>query len=245
MLSLTLQSLPSVLGIYGTKPIGSVAAGDFFPANMSLLHPDTAASFLHLQKDLGQRLRVSDMFRTAESSLQAMQEKRGVQAPGYSGHNFGFCVDAAIDAMLKSLKMTKAQLDTLMQSYGWYCHRKDHERGSEDWHYSHFGSVSDAAPYLALSAKSTNTSAALEGKILKFYGASFRLTPVEVQTGLQKLKMYGGSLDGDFGPRSKQSLEAFQRAWLLPVTGTLDERTLRTLATVSAEQNITNEGQVS
>jgi hypothetical protein len=167
-----------------------------------------------------------------------MQKKSGVQPPGFSGHNFGFSIDVATDACLASFKMTKQAFDEMMMSYGWYCHRKDHQRGSEDWHYNHFGLGAAAAPWLAACANSVVTSAGVEAKMLSIYGASFKLDTLTLQTLLQKVKMYGGDLDGDFGPRSQQAVLAFERAWMLPMDGQPDAKMMRTLATVASEQQI-------
>ena len=93
-MKLKLTPLPAtVLGIYGPSK-------DTLPERMRYLHPEAAASYLKL--DAGpHRLRVSDMWRSAEASMRARNEKRGVQAPGRSGHNYGFCIDLDVDWMLK------------------------------------------------------------------------------------------------------------------------------------------------
>lgn len=226
-LALSLVRVPNVLGIYGTNK-------DQFPARMSLLHPEAAAAFAAIEKLLGMRLRVSDMFRTAEQSMQAMQEKTGVQPPGFSLHNYGIAIDIDTDSMLMATKLTKPALDLLMKDAGWYCHRKDGKRGSEDWHYNFLGVGSAATPFLAASAKSTNTSAAGDAKILSLYADGLKLEPKEVQECLAHLKIYGGEADGIIGPRSTQAIMAFQRAWKLSPTGLVDVRTERTLAYVSA-----------
>jgi len=237
MLTMLLKRVPGVLGIYGTGK-GGVPAGDYFPPSAALLHPDAVPAFLAVEAGTGKKLRCSDMFRSPEASLQAMMTKSGVQPPGYSGHNFGFSIDVATDACLKSFGMTKQAFDEMMASYGWYCHRKDHQRGSEDWHFNHFGTGDAAAPWLAACAKSVVTSAGVEAKMVATYGASFQLSNVELQTLLQKLKMYGGDLDGDIGPRSQQAILAFERAWQLPMDGVADAKMMRTLATVASEQSV-------
>lgn len=238
-LSLSLVRVPDVLGIYG-------ASKDQFPARMSLLNPDAAIAFVYLQKKAGQRIRCSDMFRTAEQSLQAMQEKSGVMPPGYSLHNFGVAIDIDVDAMLAALKLpNKPALDTFMREGGWYCHRKDGKRGSEDWHYNFLGVGAAAEPFLAASAKSTNTSAAGDAKILSLYKDGLTLEPAEVQECLAHLKLYSGEIDGQIGPRTKQSLMAFQRAWRLQPSGQVDDRTERTLAYVSATLNVADAALVA
>lgn len=237
MLTLLLKRVPNVLGIYGTGK-GGIPAGDYFPPSAALLHPDAASSYTSLEAATGKRLRVSDMYRTPEASLMAMQQKTGVMPPGFSGHGFGFSIDVAVDACLKAFGKSKQQFDEMMESFGWYCHRKDHGRGSEDWHYNFFGMGDVAAPYLAACARSVVTSPGVEAKMLAVYGASFLLDTVALQTLLQKLKMYGGALDGEFGPKTQQAVLAFERAWKLPEDGSPDARMMRTLATVAAEQQI-------
>jgi peptidoglycan hydrolase-like protein with peptidoglycan-binding domain len=238
MLTMILKRVPGVLGIYGTKPIGGVPAGDYFPMSAALLHPDAASAYAAVETGTGKKLRVSDMFRSPEASLAAMQQKSGVQPPGYSAHNFGLAIDVATDACLKTFGMTKQQFDEMMASYGWYCHRKDHQRGSEDWHYNHFGVGAEAAPWLAACAQSVVTSAGVEAKMVSYYGKSFMPDTSELQVMLKKVKMYGGDIDGDFGPRSQQAVLAFERAWKLPMDGQPDARMMRTLATVASEQSI-------
>jgi hypothetical protein len=225
-LTLKLTTLPSVLGIYGAQK-------DMLPMRMARLHPDAAAAFHAAETALGQRIRVSDMFRTAEQSLQAMQEKSGVQPPGFSLHNYGIAIDVAVDAMLPAFRGDKITLDAFMRGFGWYCHRKDNKRGSEDWHYNYLGSEGPAliAQY---SPKSSNTSAAADARIQALYGPELKLDEKEVQECLAFLKLYSGEIDGKIGPRSQQSIMAFQRAWKLPATGEVDPKTERTLAYVAS-----------
>lgn len=229
LLTLNLRRLTNVLGIYGANK-------DQFPARMSLLQHDAAAGFEAVQSLIGQRLRVSDMFRSPEGSLQAMGEKKGVNPPGYSAHNFGLAIDIDTDAMLTALKATKPVLDTTMQSKGWYCHRRDGKRGMEDWHYNYLGE--NAVRYLAC-ASSTSTSAAIEMRLVDQFRDDLKLTPVEVQEALAKLRLYAGAIDGQIGPRSKAAIAVFQRAWKLIETAVVDAKTERTLALVSCTFNIT------
>lgn len=231
LLTLQLARVPNVLGIYG-------ASGDVFPARAALLHPEAAAGFRALEARLGQRVRVSDVFRTAEESLKARASKAGVQPPGFSLHNYGIAIDIATDAMIKATGMPKPVLDTVFRAAGWYCHRKDGARGVEDWHFNFLGVGAAAEPFLAASAKSTVTSAAGDAKILALYGDGLKLTPHETQEALASLRMYGGEVDGILGPRSREAIKVFQRAWALEETGTVDARTERTLAYVTAKLEI-------
>ena len=226
LLQLKISRVLNVVGIYG-KTL------DQFPARMAFLHPDAAPAYVAAAKSL--RLKVSDMFRTAEESLRARAEKSGVQPPGYSAHNYGLAIDIATDAVLAATKLTKPNLDKEMEAFGWYCHRKDGKRGMEDWHYNYFGNRDEALPWVEACAKSTNRSSGIEAKIKATFGDQLLLTPEEAQIALSKMRYYSGEIDGVFGRGSKESLMAFQRAWKLPVTGQLDARTERTLAYVSAE----------
>jgi peptidoglycan hydrolase-like protein with peptidoglycan-binding domain len=229
MLTLKLTPLPpTILGIYGPQ-------ADQLPTRMRFLHPDAAASFMRIERG-PRRLRVSDMWRSAESSAQARNQKRGVQPPGRSGHNFGFAMDLDVDWMLSQYQLSKPQLDSFMNENGWYCHRKDHLRDSESWHFNFFGGESDR--YLTISGPFGSTSAGLEAKIQDVYGKSFLLGSRELQTALRTLRLYGGDIDGEIGPLSVEAIKAFQRTWELPVTGTAGPDTQRLLAFVTCERQI-------
>lgn len=228
-LKVNLVQLDNVLGIYGSTK-------DVMPARMARLHPEAAAAFQAAEAALGQRIRVSDMFRTAEQSLQAMQEKKGVQPPGWSLHNYGIAIDVAVDAMLPAFKGSKAELDLFMKGFGWWCHRRDSKRGFEEWHYNYLGPTGQQLIEAADKPKPrTSTSAAADARIQALYGEGLALTLTEVQECLAHLKLYGGEIDGKIGPRSKEALMVFQRAWRLEATGTMNEKTERTLAYVSAD----------
>lgn len=219
----------SVLGIYGRS-------GDAFPVAASLLHPEAAKSFEALERGFT-RIRCSDVFRTPEQSLAARASKAGVQPPGFSAHNFGLAIDIDVDRMMREQRLTKPQLDSIMAEHGWWCHRRDGVPGAmESWHYNFLGPETIARPFLSLCQK--NTAPAIEAKIRDTYGDQLEIEPVEAQLALSKMGLYRGSADGIFGQRSKAALQAFQRAWELSPTGELDARTQRTLALVSADQEI-------
>jgi len=195
------------------------------PTRALFLHPKAAAQ-------LPPTVRWSDLFRSPAASLQAMSEKSGVKAPGYSGHNFGFSGDVdVVDTMDRLAIATKVGLDEYMRGYGWYCYRDDHKMESECWHYNYFDEA-EAEEWVSLAS---NGATEVEAKILHTYAQDFRLTNIEAQTALKQLKMYDGKVDGDFGPRSLNAVRIFQRAWGLKELGILDQRTMRTLAVVTAE----------
>lgn len=231
LLQLRLKKVPGVVGIYGKTK-------DQFPASMSMLHPEAAAAYQQMLKEVGP-VKVSDMYRSAEQSLKACREKAGVLPPGFSAHNYGLAIDIDVDHILTATKRTKQVLDTAMLSCGWWCHRKDGKRGMEDWHYTYLGVGKDAAPFLEEADESRNLQRATEAKIVAVYGDELVLDQFEVQAALKKLGLYSGSIDGLLGPRSAESLAAFQRTWCLKETGKLDTKTERTLALVSADRLVT------
>lgn len=189
------------------------------------------ALYLHPAAILPPEGRWSDLFRSPAGSLHAMEMKQGVKPPGYSGHNLGFSGDLdVIDTMDRLSIGTKAGLDEYMEGYGWYCYRDDHKMESECWHYNYFGEESDK-----YAKASTNGAIEIEKKILDYYGADFILDNTQAQTALASLQMYDGKIDGDFGTRSLNAVRIFQRAWGLKELGILDQRTMRTLAVVTAK----------
>jgi len=227
MLTLRLSALPStIVGIYGPGK-------DTLPSRMRFLAPDAAESYMRMDRS-ALRPRASDMLRSAESSLQAGHEKRGVMPPGRSGHNFGFSVDVDVTWMRKQYQWTKKDMDTELAKAGWYCHRKDHEIDSECWHYNYFGP--DPGRYLDASSAYGSTASGLELMIQDRYGAGFVLTPSEIQTVLSQMKLYTGTIDGDLGPLSRQAIKAFQRAWRLPETGLAGQDTQRLLSFIGSQR---------
>lgn len=215
-----------VRGIYGKKK-------DELPTRMRYLAPAAAGSYI---TDLSSVVVVSDMFRSAESSLRAKRERRGAQRPAYSGHNYGYSIDIDVSATIKRLKLkSKRELDAWMTNRGWYCHRRDHKRTFEEWHYNYFGDEYTRW----VKSKDSRTSAGLERMITGRHGAWWhKMSKTSAQRCLQRLGMYDGELDGQWGPLSKEAARVFQRAWLVgkKATGNLDTMTKRTLAYVTADR---------
>jgi hypothetical protein len=139
-----------VEGIYSAKGDDTV-----MPDRMRMLEVGPCAdSFIC---DLAPRVVVSDMFRSPEASLSAMQRKSGVQPPSYSRHNYGQAIDLAVSETLKRMKVlatglgalgevrllavggsssdlgqtvrNKRGLDLWMAERGWFCFRGDHKTG--------------------------------------------------------------------------------------------------------------------
>lgn len=214
-------------GIYNTK-----AGPNTLPERFRLLHPEAAYAFVALEQDTG-GLVYSDILRSADESLEALRTKAGVQPPGFSGHNFGFSVDIAVDATLKLRGWTYAQLLERAAQFDWFCHRRDGAVGagqSESWHFNYLPD----RELLALAAR--NWAAPLEALIIARYGNDFLLDARAVQAALAKLRLYTGDVDGLTGPLTMQGLGAFRRAWLLDKAPA--DRIYRTLAFVAADREV-------
>ncbi len=211
--------------------VGIKKYGGKMPARARYLHPDAAESYRAFPLGI---MVVSDMFRTPESSLQAVAENRGALAPGYSAHNYGFAIDIDVTAVSKNLfkKVDKKALDDWMEARGWFCHRRDHLRDWEEWHYNFLGIGT------AISPKVKSTSGYVEARILEEYGEVLALTETQAQEALTELKLYHGEIDGLFGKVSKTALMMFQRSVNLEPSGRLDARTQRTLAYVTCDRSV-------
>ena len=220
MLDLKLVPVPPCHGIYDVKGLTFKS----MPARMRFMHPDAAVAFALIAPWVV----VSDMFRTPESSLQAVREGRGAQPPGFSAHNYGLAIDIDITPSRNALGVkTKAELDAAMEAVGFYCHRRDHVVAHEAWHYNFLG--------IGAKVAGTITSDEVEARIIRLYGAALAPDDTECQRMLGRLKMYRGEIDGIIGPRSREAVRVFERGWGLNVDGVLDAKTRRTLAYVSAD----------
>lgn len=226
---LVLSSIPAdTVGIYTIN-----GAPNRMPSRALFLAPEAAASF---RAKLYPFVVISDALRSADSSLNAVKRGRGAQPPGYSAHNYGLAVDLSTTATMRRGGIrTKAVLDDLMESHGWFCHRRDHLLEHESWHYNFLGVGYKVSP------KQRTTSPDVEALILQRYGADLAPSDTECQVMLKALRMYSGAIDGDIGPLSREAISIFQRAWASPklhTTGKLDDRTRRTLAFVTAEREV-------
>jgi len=224
MLTIDLTAVPVCLGIYTVQGVPHKS----MPPRMRFLHPDAAAAFTKIAPWVV----VSDMFRSPESSLQAVREGRGARSPGYSAHNYGLAIDVDIPLSMKNLGVkTKQAFDGEMAQHGFYCHRRDHVIAFEAWHFNYLGVNAAVAGAL--------TSDEVEAKIVTLYGKFLRPDEHTCQRMLAKLKLYDGEIDGLIGPRSREAIRAFERTWGLNVDGVLDAKTRRTLAYVTCERRVT------
>ena len=226
---ITLRQLPpTVRGIYTVNGV----AGRM-PERTLYLEPAAADSFV---ANLLPWVVVSDVLRSAESSLAAVRRGRGAQAPGFSAHNYGFAIDIDTKPTMKAGgHRNKAALDEAMERLGWFCHRRDHLLDSESWHYNFLG-----VGYV-VSPKSSRTSVDVEALIPRRYGADMAPSDAQCQAMLASLRMYSGAIDGDVGDLTREAVRVFQRAWAskrVTETGKLDAATRRTLAFVTASREV-------
>lgn len=226
MLRLVDVSDADVVGIYKVNGVANK-----MPARMRRLFPEARDSFLRIMRETPGVI-ISDMFRSAESSLQAVADGRGALAPSFSGHNYGLAIDIDVSSTMKRVGIKKKpDLDAFMQKFGWYCHRRDGKREFEEWHYDFdFGLTKHLKP------THKYTQQARELMIRELYADQWKLPDLRIQEQLKSLGLYGGALDGKLGPLSKQAIAAFQRTWKLKVTSTANERTCRLLWFVASSK---------
>lgn len=219
MLLLNALDPTKILGIYG-------ASKTRFPRRMSYLHPNAAEHFLSVNHDSGGNIVLSDMYRTAAASLSARYPiskwlpRRSIQPPGYSAHNFGLAIDVAVSETLKRMNMTKSEFDFFMADHGWWCHRLDHLRGSEDWHYNYLG-ISHLH-----DKRDRRTAPAVERLIQQLYANEWN--NIDVDECLDLCAM--------------PDVKMFQRDWYLKVDGIVGPKTKRLLWLVSEEKKLKNFG---
>lgn len=207
-----------------------------FPSRLAFMHPDAVAAFVRMEEACGWRIVLTDAWRASLVSLNRRYPvgkpvRRTTQPPAWSGHNHGFSIDIDVDLTLKLTGWTKRELDVFMEGFGFYCHRRDHRRGSEDWHYNAI--VLPGDDWMRHAGRVT--SPAVEAMMKAIYGRYWRMTVRQKQRSLKHLKLYPGAIDGVWGGWSKKAAVAFQRAWHLTPDGVVGARTGRLLAFRCAE----------
>lgn len=211
-MELILLPIDKVEGIYETNK-------NILPARMRFLHPYAAVSF---DTDLVDRVVVSDMFRSAKESLAAMRRKKGVQPPGWSPHNYGLAVDLAVTATLRKGGFgSKRKLDDWMESVGWFCHRRDHVRDSEEWHYNYLGEGAIVTGNYSCDE--------VEARIQELYGDAFAMDQDQVKKHI--------AARGYLPPITKISIKDFQTEWGLAADGIAGPKTKRVLGYLSLEKS--------
>ena len=128
-LILRLSKVPPCKGVYSIKGVPFKSIRE----DMLFLEPEAATAFA----EIAPYVVVSDMFRSPESSLRKVQTDPNALPPGVSIHNMGLAIDIDVDASMTGFGVkTKAALDAEMEKHGWFCHRRDHAREKECWHYN-------------------------------------------------------------------------------------------------------------
>jgi hypothetical protein len=232
MLTLDLTLLPADR-VRGTELIHGIP--NRLPTRSLFLHPLAARSFLD---EISDKIVVTDMLRSAEASLIAVAAGNGSRPPGYSGHNFGFSIDVALEPTLSTRGISKPALDRWLVERGWYCARRDAQRGLDDNHYD----------YLRAGAELDLASTAdpikdIEQLIVRLHADDLFPGDEECQVILRKLRLYGGLVDGLIGRHTAEAIAVFQRGWNLALDptvtpGALDARTRRTLAFVAHQRRL-------
>ncbi len=257
ILQLVRPSLASVEGSYTVK--GDTTA---MPDRMRMLSPRACDNFMRC---LAPFVVVSDMFRSAESSLAALKEgRKGIQPPSFSRHNYGEAIDLGVGETLRRMKgnssvklglfgldkllhvggkpeemglavRTKRQLDLWMAERGWFCFRGDHKLLLECWHFDFLGASAD----LAFPYTSKKERSIAWGQVLEVHAHAWTdVTPQEFQALLAQIGFYKGAIDGKIGPQSRAAIGALQRAWKIPDTEKIDARTTQILVYVTCERVI-------
>jgi hypothetical protein len=204
---------------------------------MPFLAPEAAVAFKTLENDTG-GLVYTDMWRDPTASLLAKRMKRITQVPGYSPHNYGIAIDIDLKTVLQEKKIRYEDLLFLLKKRGWVCYRRDGEAdkpGSE--HFNFLGD--DADRYLTKCTMDPITwGYAAETKILERFDSEFQLSAKDVQLKLAQLGLYTGIITGQLDMYTREAILAFQRAWDLNQTGSVDPSLCRVLAFVSSDRQM-------
>lgn len=226
-MKLLLKSLdPLPRGIYGPHK-------DRFPPRAAFLHPLAAESFAAWQNTTGWVVAYSDIWRSAESSLQAIETKAGVKAPGYSAHGYGLAFDLDVNQALRVLECEYQDLLSELAVFGFHCHRRDGERGNEDWHFNFLGNADQASVMLGHTSPDDHDTWGRAAELaiqFAYPEVTARMEPHEIQMALAMLGLYHGTIDGELGRQSRAAAQAFSRAWRCHEHGPEFERTLRFVA---------------
>lgn len=236
-----LQELPSPFDKRGTYG----KSGRNLPKRARKLDPGAARSLIDVERAYPGVFHYSDMFRSAEGSIKVRRKYKVKKGrfwglfPGFSGHGFGLSTDHMVSANMKRLakvlgkkRISKREYDEFWEARGWYCHRRDHVRDREEWHYNYFGI---GTVWSRMADKSRTTGWVLE-KLLKWSFGPFRLTKKQVQLELVKLDYYvGEKIDGIHGRKTRAAIRSFQLDATLRAGGVAGKKTQRVLMYMAAD----------
>jgi hypothetical protein len=229
---------PLTKALRGIYDIDRDGVKNELPHRALYAHPDLARAISKMEDD-GLHLVYSDIYRSAASSLARRREfeKAGgpqlAKRPGESPHNFGLAIDIDVTQACQDLQVTKRGLDTLLQRYDLFCHRRDSKMGAEAWHYNHLGPV---PAYHLKHASPTSTARAVEAKVSAIYGGQMKLSRDEIVSALKQ----SGFLKSGMATSADidAAVRAFQAFWDLAVDGAPGPKTQRLLAFVTASTQL-------
>jgi hypothetical protein len=211
-LTIPLQRIERCIGIYDCDGDGKKTE---MPTRALWLSPPAAQSFA---QHLADAVVVSDMFRSADSSLAALRAKRGAAAPGRSAHNYGRAIDIDVLPTMRALGLRdKAALDKWMAARGWHCWRNDHQLLRESWHY--YSAAGPAGYPVGAVYRNGSAVAWWSAEMAAMFPVVFDAR--RRQRALAAVGFYGGQLDGIPGPLTRLAESTCARAW-----GSSDDRTL-------------------
>lgn len=217
MLDLVLAQLPASL----TGPASDGYNGHV-PSRALYARPEASSSILQLERKGG--LVYTDIFRGAQGQLAAKRRNpKTTKAVSLSPHGFGLAVDLDVDATLKRRGWLYPRLLEEMAAAGWHCHRRDKDRGSEDWHFNY---LADQAPTLLklATAQHGTWDDPVEARIQQLYGAQLAPDDADVAAMLREAKA--------------ADVRSFQAAWDLEPDGVVGPKTRRVLAYVTAQLDV-------
>lgn len=223
MMNLILAQLPSTL----TGPDGDGYNGKV-PARALYAHPEAFFSLIRLERAGG--LVYTDIFRGAQGQLAAKRRNPATtKAVSLSPHGYGLAVDLDVDATLKRRGWLYQRLLDEMGKEGWYCHRRDQARGSEDWHFNFLSVQASVLLPKASIARRGTWDDPVEGRIQQLYGAQLAPGDDEIPTLLTAAHVNGGDA---------AAVKAFQTMWDLDADGIVGPNTRRVLAYTTAQLDV-------
>ena len=214
----------AVVGTKGRVPID--ASGFLIPAKAMMI-PDAADAIeefvCNFERQHGFPVSFNDMYRSIQEQIVLRKKYPGRAArAGFSGHNYGLCVDIHVNGMFASFRcmQKKYSLMKLRQDlvkFG-FTHIE-----SEAWHFQFLqgrASVSEA--------------------VQQDYSQNWRraLTVADVQGMLSTTGYYKMKVDGIYGPGTRAAVLSFQGVCGLQVDGNVGPMTTRCLLLATVGINV-------
>ena len=209
--NIPLRRVPNVIGIYKRGE-----NEDFFPRRWSLLRdvgpsPTPYEIFQRVMEEFP-TLRVSDMIRSPDASLRARLRKRGVQLPGYSGHNFGISIDIDVASILGDIDLGWDEFKSRMVQLGATPYNKTSGASDfEAWHWNLLDLSYKGLPWGTKGRDVEDWITTTFGDQLYIGCEDHRSYWRAVQKAMAEFKFYdAGGIDGLPGPMTRAGLEQFR-----------------------------------